>query len=180
MREKSDIDRLAKIPLLLKPAEKYAALKATASASTGDSEPAKPNIVLLAGYFFAWYALNVGYNIANKQVLNVFPLYATTAVAQLLVAWVWLLPQWATGIRAVPKPSKANLQALQKVSLLHGLGHLVTVMSMGLGAVSFVHVVKAMEPVFAAVLSAIFAGAHHTRTTTSLLSGVPLPCRSYF
>jgi hypothetical protein len=31
---------------------------------------------------------------------------------------------------------------------------------MGLGAVSFVHVVKAAEPVFAAVLSAIFAGAH--------------------
>jgi hypothetical protein len=29
---------------------------------------------------------------------------------------------------------------------------------MGLGAVSFVHVVKAAEPVFAAILSAIFAG----------------------
>ena len=32
-------------------------------------------------------------------------------------------------------------------------------MSMGLGAVSFVHVVKAAEPVFAAILSAIFAGS---------------------
>jgi len=44
------------------------------------------------------------------------------------------------------------------VSLLHGFGHLVTVLSMGLGAVSFVHVVKAAEPVFAAVLSAIILG----------------------
>ena len=41
----------------------------------------------------------VGYNIANKQVLNVFPCYGTVAVAQLLVAWVWLLPQFALGIR---------------------------------------------------------------------------------
>lgn len=38
------------------------------------------------------------------------------------------------------------MKALQKISLLHGFGHLVTVLSMGLGAVSFVHVVKAAEP----------------------------------
>ena len=106
----------------------------------------------------AWYALNVGYNIANKQVLNVFPCYATVAVAQLIVAWIWLLPQFALGLRPVPKPSEENMKALQKVSLLHGFGHLVTVLSMGLGAVSFVHVVKAAEPVFAAALSAIFLG----------------------
>eukprot|EP00961_Rhodomonas_salina_P137062 1843814-Rhodomonas_salina.3 len=96
-------------------------------------------------------------------------MYATVAAAQLVVAWVWLLPQWAVGIRPVPKPSPSeprflsrflprswaltrflpwagNMQALQKVSLLHGFGHLVTVLSMGLGAVSFVHVVKAAEP----------------------------------
>ncbi len=34
---------------------------------------------------------------------------------------------------------------------------------MGLGAVSFVHVVKAAEPVFAAVLSAIFAGNNNNK-----------------
>jgi solute carrier family 35 protein E1 len=114
------------LPALLKPiTESTTALKA-ASAGSAAEEP-KTNMLLLAVYFVAWYALNVGYNITNKQVLNVFPLYATTAVAQLLVAWVWLLPQWIAGIRPVPKPSKANMTALQKVSLLHGLGHLVTV-----------------------------------------------------
>jgi len=129
-----------------------------AASSSSESSSSNSNLLLLAVYFVAWYALNVGYNITNKQVLNVFPLYATTAVIQLLVAWVWLIPQWMIGIRPVPKPSEANMKALQKVSLLHGFGHLVTVLSMGLGAVSFVHVVKAMEPVFAAVLSAIFTG----------------------
>ena len=142
-------------------------LKASSAASAGDEKP-KTNLALLAVYFIAWYALNVGYNITNKQVLNVFPCYATVAAAQLIVAWFWLLPQWAMGIRPVPKPSESNMKALQKarqaesqgacltlllqVSLLHGFGHLVTVLSMGLGAVSFVHVVKAAEPVFAAVL----------------------------
>jgi hypothetical protein len=62
------------------------------------------------------------------------------------VAWVWLIPQWLAGIRAVPKPSPANLDALKKISLFNGFGHLVTVLSMGLGAVSFVHVVKATPP----------------------------------
>ena len=133
-------------------------LKIGAASASGTSSGSNSNLLLLALYFAAWYALNVGYNITNKQVLNVFPLYATTAVIQLLVAWVWLIPQWIAGIRPVPKPSEANLKALQKVSLLHGFGHLVTVLSMGLGAVSFVHVVKAMEPVFAAALSAVFAG----------------------
>ena len=51
------------------------------------------------------------------------------------------------------------MKALQQISVLHGLGHLVTVLSMGLGAVSFVHVVKAAEPVFAAALSAVILGA---------------------
>mmetsp|Transcript_16319 Transcript_16319/g.32668 ORF Transcript_16319/g.32668 Transcript_16319/m.32668 type:complete len:414 (-) Transcript_16319:66-1307(-) len=145
-------------------------LKMSGAAASPDETPgaieetkkegkAKTNLLVLGLYFLAWYALNVGYNIANKQVLNVFPCYATVAAAQLVVAWVWLLPQWLVGIRPVPKPSPDNMQALQKISLLHGFGHLVTVLSMGLGAVSFVHVVKAAEPVFAAVLSAIFAGS---------------------
>jgi len=128
------------------------------ASTASEADKPKTNLVVLGAYFLAWYALNVGYNIANKQVLNVFPCYGTVAVAQLLVAWVWLLPQFALGLRAVPKPSEANMKALQKVSLLHGFGHLVTVLSMGLGAVSFVHVVKAAEPVFAAVLSAIILG----------------------
>ncbi|KAJ1480338.1 triose-phosphate transporter family-domain-containing protein, partial [Baffinella frigidus] len=117
------------------------------------------NLLLLGAYFFAWYALNVGYNITNKQVLNVFPCYATVATMQLVVAWFWLVPQWLAGIRPIPKPSKSGIDALQKIAVFNGVGHLVTVLSMGLGAVSFVHVVKAAEPVFAAVLSAIFAGS---------------------
>ena len=56
-------------------------------------------------------------------MLNVFPCYGTVAVAQLLVAWVWLLPQFMLGIRPVPKPSDANMKALQKVPLTTDVAH---------------------------------------------------------
>ena len=39
-------------------------------------------------------------------------------------------PALLAGIRPVPKPSEENMKALQKISLLHGFGHLVTVLSM--------------------------------------------------
>ncbi|KAJ1480339.1 hypothetical protein T484DRAFT_1811146, partial [Baffinella frigidus] len=45
----------------------------SASTTSGDAatpavpEEKKINLLLLGAYFFAWYALNVGYNITNKQ-----------------------------------------------------------------------------------------------------------------
>ena len=39
-----------------------------ASTAKAEDKP-KTNLLMLAAYFAAWYALNVGYNIANKQVL---------------------------------------------------------------------------------------------------------------
>jgi len=62
------------------------------------------------------------------------------------------VPQWLTGIRKFPKPSPSNLKALQKVAVFHGAGQLATVVAMGLGSVSFVNVVKALEPIFTAFI----------------------------
>lgn len=53
--------------------ENALAVKMSGAAASGDElSDAKPktNYVLLGVYFIAWYALNVGYNIANKQVLS--------------------------------------------------------------------------------------------------------------
>jgi len=123
---KSSLSPLSRVPALLKPSADRASTALSASSASAGDQP-KTNIVLLGLYFFAWYALNVGYNITNKQVLNAFPLYGTVAFVQLLCAWVYLIPQWMAGIRPVPSPSKSGLASLQKISLLHGFGHLVTV-----------------------------------------------------
>jgi solute carrier family 35 protein E1 len=109
-------------------------------------------------YFLGWYVLNVGYNIYVKKTLNVLPLPFTFAVLQLGIGFIWLAPQWLSGIRKVPKPSKQNWKALSKVAAFHGLGQLATVMAMGLGSVSFVNVVKALEPVCTALIALLVTG----------------------
>ena len=126
-------------------------LQMSDSASAGGVKKAGP--LLLGFYFAAWYVLNVAYNIYCKKVLNVCPLPWTFAVLQLGMGILYLAPQWLSGIRGVPKPSPENLKALTKVAAFHGLGQLATVTAMGLGSVSFVNVVKALEPVFTALIA---------------------------
>ena len=78
-------------------------------------------VLVYAGTKCIGASVAVGYNIANKQVLNVFPCYGTVAVAQLLVAWVWLLPQFALGIRQASLSLALSL-SLSLSSSLPGCG----------------------------------------------------------
>jgi len=136
------------------PAEKLGAETAlkTGTLVTGDNAKPKVNTLLLGFYFLAWYVLNVGYNIYVKRTLNVLPLPFTFAVVQLGAGAVWLFPQFWLGIRQFPRPSPSNVEALTKVAAFHGAGQLATVVAMGLGSVSFVNVVKALEPIFTAAI----------------------------
>ncbi|EKX34977.1 hypothetical protein GUITHDRAFT_155603, partial [Guillardia theta CCMP2712] len=127
-------------------------------ASSDSAGTKKAGRLLLGFYFFAWYVLNVGYNIVVKKTLNICPLPWTFAVIQLGAGILWLAPQWLSGIRAIPKPSEENLKALTKVAVFHGFGQLATVTAMGLGSVSFVNVVKALEPICTALIGLIVTG----------------------
>ena len=49
------------------------------------------------------------------------------------------------------------------LGLLHMLAHITAVLSLGAGAVSFTHIVKAAEPVFTAGFSALILGQVMTR-----------------
>jgi solute carrier family 35 protein E1 len=51
------------------------------------------------------------------------------------------------------------LKQLSKIAAFHTLGHTMTVVSLGAGAVSFTHIVKAAEPFFSTIMSAIFLGS---------------------
>lgn len=48
-----------------------------------------------------------------------------------------------------------QLQPLVTVGFWHGIGQVATVLSLGAGAVSFTHIVKALEPFFSAMVSAV-------------------------
>jgi drug/metabolite transporter (DMT)-like permease len=48
-----------------------------------------------------------------------------------------------------------NIKALSPVALMHAIAHITAVISLGAGAVSFTHIVKAAEPAFTSFFSAV-------------------------
>ncbi|GAW81259.1 phosphoenolpyruvate/phosphate translocator [Plasmodium gonderi] len=127
-----------------------------------------------------WYVCNIFYNIENKKALNLLNLPITIAIAQIYVGLPIFLIPWLLKLRNQPelfydeqemkKISFSDRNALikgfqkyvlflkkyssiMKQSIYHGYAHLLSVMAMGAGAISFVHIVKASSPLFAAFFS---------------------------
>lgn len=59
---------------------------------------------------------------------------------------------WTTGLRKTPKLTAADITACIPIGLCMCIAHGGSVLAMGVGAVSFAQIVKACEPVFAAVV----------------------------
>jgi solute carrier family 35 protein E1 len=112
--------------------------------------------LLVSFYITMWYVFNVFYNIYNKMALNNLPLPWTMASLQLGIGLLYVFPVWLLGLRKSPKLSQDDVKTLAPIAALHTTGHLCTVISLGAGSVSFTHIVKAAEPFFSTVMSAIF------------------------
>merc|ERR1719327_1089644 len=110
-----------------------------------------------AAYFIAWYFFNTAYNIYNKKALNAVALPWTAATIHLATGIPYVLFLWATGLRAAPKLSTENIKNLSPVTAGH-LGTHGGVVASGAGAVSFMQIVKASEPVVSCILSATILG----------------------
>jgi solute carrier family 35 protein E1 len=114
-------------------------------------------------YLSVWYLGNIYYNIYNKKACNALGknlaggtngIWALSAF-QLLVGVLFVLPLWLTGIRPAPKMTAENWKELSPVGLWAALAHAFSVLSLSAGAVSFGQIVKAGEPVFAALTNAV-------------------------
>jgi solute carrier family 35 protein E1 len=111
----------------------------------------------IGSYFLLWYLFNIVYNISNKTVLNAMGGGGwIVAWLQLALGIPYILLVWTLGIRKAPTISLNDVQKLLPVAAAHTLGHLCTVLSFGAVAISFTHVVKALEPFVNVVGSAIF------------------------
>lgn len=78
---------------------------------------------------------------------------------QLGIGSLYALTLWTLGLRARPSVTSISVQMnLRRVGLWHALGQLCTMMSLGAGPVSFTHIVKALEPFFSAMVSALLLG----------------------
>lgn len=118
-----------------------------AAAAKSGSSPTK--LVLLV---VAWYAGNTMYNVYNKKAANMIHAHWFVAAAQLVVGMVWSVMMWATGLRKKPNLTAADITACIPIGLMACISHAGSVLAMGMGAVSFAQIVKACEPVFAAVV----------------------------
>lgn len=114
-----------------------------------EKQPSNLKLVILV---FAWYAGNTLYNIFNKKASKMIHAHWTIACLQLVVGMVWSLTMWGTGLRKVPKLTASDLTACIPIGLCMCVAHAGSVLAMGMGAVSFAQIVKACEPVFAAVI----------------------------
>jgi solute carrier family 35 protein E1 len=90
----------------------------------------------------------------NKKVLNALPLPWLVGVAQLAVGAAYAAAGWGLGLRDSPRDAGLDgddLRALWPIAAAHGIGQVATVVSLSAGAVSFCHIVKALEPFFSAI-----------------------------
>jgi len=100
----------------------------------------------------AWYAGNTLYNIYNKKASKMLHAHWTIAGAQLVVGMIWSISMWGSGMRKMPNLNAADITACIPIGLCACIAHGGSVLAMGVGAVSFAQIVKACEPVFAAVV----------------------------
>lgn len=109
-------------------------------------------LVLIVG---AWYGGNTLYNVYNKKAANMIHAHWFVAAAQLVFGILWSVILWGTGIRKAPKLTAEDIAKCVPIGLFACLAHAGSVLAMGMGAVSFAQIVKACEPVFAAVIGVL-------------------------
>eukprot|EP00752_Nemacystus_decipiens_P001595 g1555.t1 len=98
-----------------------------------------------------WYTLSIGFNITNKKALNAIALPWSISVLQLVFGFIFVLPLWILKLRDAPGLTMANVKALSPIAACHTLSSVCAVIGLGAGAVSFVHIFKATEPLFTAL-----------------------------
>lgn len=109
----------------------------------------------LSAYFALWYALNIVYNIVNKKVLNVLPAPLIIGTLQFGVGAIFCSLLWILRLRPAPTLTPNGHRAIRHIGAYHAAGQLASMISLGAGPVSFTHIVKALEPVFSALVSGI-------------------------
>ncbi|GAB2284229.1 holo-[acyl-carrier-protein] synthase [Dionaea muscipula] len=127
------------------------------------------HILQLGAMFGIWYLLNIYFNIYNKQVLKIYPFPATVSAFQFGCGTCLVILMWAFNLHPRPTIRRSQFAAILPLALAHTLGNLLTNISLGKVAVSFTHTIKAMEPFFTVVLSAIFLGERPTFWVVSSL-----------
>merc|ERR1719162_2705730 len=148
-------------------------LSSTGGAAAEAEEPKAGNDMVKTGsYILLWYAFNIGYNIYNKQALNILAYPWTIATIQMATGIAYFVPLWLTGVRKTPNLKMEDMKVLLPVAAAHTGVHVGAVVALGAGAVSFAHIVKASESVVTCGISALLLG--QTYSLPVYLSLIPI------
>ncbi|KAL6766545.1 hypothetical protein ACKKBG_A36455 [Auxenochlorella protothecoides x Auxenochlorella symbiontica] len=128
----------------------------------GPKKSAMVETLLLGSLFGLWYLFNIWFNIYNKQVLKTFPHPLTITAFQFFIGSLVSLTMWTLGLHKKPQASTENVMGVSPLAAVHTLGNALTNISLGAVAVSFTHTIKALEPFFSVLLSAMFLGESPT------------------
>eukprot|EP00444_Apocalathium_aciculiferum_P003949 CAMPEP_0183399032 /NCGR_PEP_ID=MMETSP0370-20130417/11649_1 /TAXON_ID=268820 /ORGANISM="Peridinium aciculiferum, Strain PAER-2" /LENGTH=444 /DNA_ID=CAMNT_0025580121 /DNA_START=55 /DNA_END=1389 /DNA_ORIENTATION=+ len=186
MAQKADLDlenQEASWPLVFAATALAASAAAVQSAPKGEEKTGGLFDKLKLPIFVAcWYFFNVQYNIQNKMLMQVFDATWAVSFMQLAAGIPIAMLMWATGFVVKPKVTTADIIKLAPVGAAFAAGQVFTVASLGAVAVSFTHVVKALEPAVNAIASALILGqVFHPMVYASLLpvfAGVALASSS--
>jgi len=121
-----------------------------------------------------WYVGNYYHNITNKIALNAgagYPMLISTgylAAGSLYALFMWAAPDG----RPWPQITMGDYMRTLPVSFAAAGAHMASCFALSAGSLSFVQIVKAMEPAFAAVIGSMFYGAQVT--SARWLSLIPI------
>lgn len=114
----------------------------------------------------------------NKKVLNAWSNPWILSTVQLGIGSIMVLLQWGLGIQKKPNVSPKLIKAMALPTISHLVGHVSTCISFSYVAVSFSHIVKACEPAFGALGSAVVLGEVYSPgvylTLLPIIAGVAL------
>jgi len=124
----------------------------------------RPTIDFTLVYYFVGWALGSYYfTISNKLALRAaggvdgFPI--TIGFVQMLLGSCYAIYLWiAPDARPIPRTTLHDLMQIAPVAACAAGAHVAYILSMNLGAASFAHIVKAVEPAFAALLGVTLYG----------------------
>ncbi|KAM0894634.1 hypothetical protein ACQ4PT_024333 [Festuca glaucescens] len=136
-----------------------AAAAAASPSAEGGGKPGIPRTLQLGAMILVWYLLNIYFNIYNKLVLKAVPFPYTITTFQFLSGSFFITLMWLLNLHPKPRLSLQQYAKILPLAIIHVvMGNAFTNMSLGKVAVSFTHTIKAMEPFFSVLLSALFLG----------------------
>lgn len=108
-----------------------------------------------------WYTLNIGFNLTNKSLFNVFPFPWFVSTIHVVVGALYCGLTYLVGFKNASFQRPLTKDEFKKIfgpAAMHAIGHVAANLSFAAVAISLTHTVKTLEPAFNVILSKLIMG----------------------